>query len=443
MKVTVIGSGYVGTTTALVLAKLGHDVIGFDVDGAKVNRLNDGRLPFQEPGLEELLNELLQDGRIVFTSDGRAAVTGSELLMIAVGTPSAADGGADLSYVAAAADTIAEFIDGPKIVVTKSTVPIGTNRWIKERLAAKIDLSRTPVDVVSNPEFLREGSALQDSMQPSRTVLGGDNPEAIERVRRLYDGLPTACFTCGYETAELIKYASNGFLAAKISYMNEIARLADKVGADVSAVASGMGMDPRIAPLHLSAGIGYGGSCFPKDVDELLHLSRRIGVDLRLLKETKRVNQSQIDWFVEKLSAGGRIEGGRFLVLGAAFKEHTDDQRESPGIRLIEKLLRSGAAEVRVLDPTVRGERELRWSTPRGPRGKRRVAVAQTIARAADGVHAALLATSWPMFRELPWREWAKAAATPRVYDGRNFLDPTELRDAGWTYTGIARGDSR
>ncbi len=443
MNITVIGSGYVGTTTALVLAKLGHQVIGYDVDASKVEKLNRGELPFQEPGLAELLHELLQDGKIVFTADGATAVTSSQLLMIAVGTPSAADGNADLKYVSAAIDTIAAHIDGPKIVVTKSTVPIGTNRWIKEELSSRIDAAKTPVDVVSNPEFLREGSALQDSFQPSRTVVGGDNPLAVETVKRLYDGLPTTYYACDYETAEMIKYASNGFLATKISFINEIARLASEVGADIDGVARGMGMDPRISPHHLSAGIGYGGSCFPKDVAELLHLAKRNNVKLSLLAEAKRVNDTQIDWFVERMKAVGSLKGLRVLVLGVAFKEDTDDQRESPGIRLMERLLKLGVREVRAFDPTVRSVDDIRWSKPLGKKAKRRVAVATDPASAADGVHAVVLTTPWPSFESLPWKDWAAAAASPVVFDGRNFLNDAALREAGWDYYGVARGRSR
>ena len=443
MNITVIGSGYVGTTTALVLAKLGHHVIGYDVNPAKVEMLNRGVLPFREPGLEELLHELLQDGKIVFTADGATAVANSELLMIAVGTPSAADGNADLTYVASAIDTIAEHIDGPKIVVTKSTVPIGTNRWIKERLASKIDFGKTPVDVVSNPEFLREGSALQDSFHPSRTVVGGDNPQAIEKVKRLYEGLPTTYYECDYETAEMIKYASNGFLAAKISFINEIARLAAEVGADIDGVARGMGMDPRISPHHLSAGIGYGGSCFPKDVAELLHLAKRNNVELNLLREAQKVNDSQIDWFIERMEAAAPLEGLRVLVLGVAFKEDTDDQRESPGVRLMERLLQRGVREVRAFDPTVESVDDIRWTQPLGTSERRRVSVATDPATAANGVDAVVLTTPWGSFRKLPWKEWAASVSAPVVFDGRNFLDDEALRGLGWTYYGVARGRGR
>jgi len=422
-----------------VLAKLGHRVIGYDVDEVKIARLSRGELPFREPGLPELLREQLAAGRIRFTNDAKTAVTESELLMLAVGTPSAPDGSADLRYVDAAVDTIARHLDGPKIVVTKSTVPIGTNRRIRRRFAELVDASRTPVAVVSNPEFLREGSALRDSLHPARTVIGGDDPAAMAKVRSLYDGLDAPCLMCGYETAELIKYASNGFLAAKISYMNEIARLADAVGADVETVAAGMGLDPRIAPMHLKAGIGYGGSCFPKDVDELLAMARRHNLRLRLLTETKRVNDTQIDWFVGKIAAVRPIAGSNALVLGAAFKEDTDDQRESPGIRLIEKLLRLGAGEVRVMDPTVRAAEDLRWRRRPGPRLLARVRVVTEGEDAARGIDFAAVATPWEAFRRLPWRAWAEAAARPLLFDGRNFLDPAEMREAGWTYYGVAR----
>jgi len=443
MNITVIGSGYVGTTTALVLAKLGHRVIGYDVDDAKVDSLNQGVLPFREPGLDELLDELLQDGKISFTSDARTAVTSSELLMISVGTPSNPDGSANLIYLEQVLDTIAAHVDGPKIVVTKSTVPIGTNRWIRERLAGAVDPAQYPIDVVSNPEFLREGEALRDSFHPSRTVIGGDNPEAVEKVKRLYDGLSTTYFTCGYETAELIKYASNGFLAAKISFINEMARLADAVGADIADVAQGMGMDPRISPHHLYAGIGYGGSCFPKDVNELLHLAGRSGVPLRILKQARKVNNSQIDWFLDKIEEEGLIAGKKALVLGAAFKEDTDDQRESPGVRLVERLLERKAGEVRVMDPTVRSVDDLRWIKKPGPKKLQRVSVALDPAAAADGVHMIVLATPWRQFRELPWGEWAARAEVPVVFDGRNFLNAEALTSYGFQYVGVARRNGR
>jgi UDPglucose 6-dehydrogenase len=441
LKITVIGSGYVGTTTALVLAKLGHDVIGYDVNDGKVEKLNQGILPFREPGLDDLLQELLQDERIRFTSDSRTAITQSEILMISVGTPSTAKGNADLTFLRQVLETISEHINGPKIVVTKSTVPVGTNRWIKQVLDQKVDTLPFAVEVISNPEFLREGEALRDSLSPSRTVIGGADPDAIEKVKLLYAKLPTSYFTCNWETAEMIKYASNGFLAAKISFINEIARLADRVGADIQGVAAGMGMDPRISPHHLYAGIGYGGSCFPKDVDELLFLAREHKVHMGLLKQAKRVNDSQIGWFVQKVESVLPLQGKRVLVLGMAFKEDTDDQRESPGIRLTEQLLDRGVGEVRVMDPTIDALEQIRWSKPFDERNKERVRVVTDVKKAGTGVHAVLLATPWQQFRSIPWQEWAETCEAAYVFDGRNFLDPDVMRRCGWHYFGVARGD--
>lgn len=440
MRITVIGSGYVGTTTALVLAKLGHDVIGFDVDSGKVAKLNQGILTFREPGLDELLREQLDNGRIVFTSDGASAITNSEILMISVGTPSTADGGADLTYLQQAADTIVAHINAPKIVVIKSTVPVGTNRWLKQQLTERIDTTVYPVEVISNPEFLREGVALQDSLHPSRTVIGGENDAAIEKIKEMYALLPTSYFICNYETSEMIKYASNGFLAAKISFINEIARLADRVGADIKGVAAGMGMDPRISPHHLHAGIGYGGSCFPKDVDELLYLGQQKKIDLHLLEQVKRINKSQIDWFLQKAEARIPLRGKRVLVMGLAFKEDTDDQRESPGIRLVEQLLERDAAEIRVMDPTISSLEQIRWTKELGDEQLQKVKVIEKQDEAATGVHAVFLTTPWPSFAQLPWKEWANKVDAAYLFDGRNFLNAEEIRLYGWHYEGIARG---
>lgn len=440
LKITVIGSGYVGTTTALVLAKLGHDVIGYDVDSGKVGKLNQGMLPFNEPGLDQLLREQLEQERLVFSSDGQSAIANSEILMISVGTPSTSSGGADLTYLQQVIDTIVAHINGPKIVVIKSTVPIGTNRWMKEQLTNRIDTNKYPIEVISNPEFLREGSALRDSLHPSRTVIGGESSAAIEKVKAMYASLKTKYFICNYETSEMIKYASNGFLAAKISYINEIARLADEVGADIEEVAAGMGMDPRISPHHLHAGIGYGGSCFPKDVDELLYLAKQRNVNLHLLEEVKRINESQISWFLQKIKSLIYLKDKRVLVVGITFKEDTDDQRESPGIRLIEQLLDQGVEEIRVMDPTISSLEQIHWTKGFKGDAERRVKVITEQNEAVTGVHAVILTTSWPQFSLLPWKEWVNKTDSPNLFDGRNFLDPLEMRTYGWRYEGIARG---
>ncbi|CAG7630471.1 UDP-glucose 6-dehydrogenase YwqF [Paenibacillus solanacearum] len=442
MKVTVVGSGYVGTTTALVLASLGHQVIGYDIDAGKVERLNNGELPFTEPGLDQMLRDLLGSGRMTFTSDSRSAVTESEVLMISVGTPSMPNGGADLKYLRQVLDTIAAHINEPKIIVTKSTVPIGTNRWMKERLSEIIDMQTYPVEVVSNPEFLREGEALYDSLHPSRTVIGGENESAMDKVKGLYASLQTTYVVCNYETAEMIKYASNGFLAAKISFINEMARLADRVGADIRGVAQGMGLDPRISPHHLYAGIGYGGSCFPKDVDELLYFGTQQGTELELLRQVKRINDSQIAWFADKMQSVLPLEGKRIAVLGVAFKENTDDQRESPGIKMIEQLLHRGVQEIRVVDPTVESVEHIHWSKGIDRKMLSRVNVVTEASEAVAGAHAVVLATPWPQFSSYPWEAWASIAETAYFFDGRNYLDPAEMRSKGWHFTGIARGET-
>ncbi|MEF2247773.1 UDP-glucose dehydrogenase family protein [Paenibacillus sp. IITD108] len=439
MKVTVIGSGYVGTTTALVLAYTGHDVIGLDVDSKKVEKLKNGVLPFMEPGLDSLLQEALSKKKIQFTTDSKKAVKLSSILMIAVGTPSTLTGKADLTYVRQVLDMIAEHADEPKIVVTKSTVPLGTNRWIKQYMKEKMGERHQGISIISNPEFLREGKALHDSLHPARTVIGGEDKAAMAKIKEMYAPLPTSFFTCSYETAELIKYASNGFLATKISYINEIARLADEVGADIEGVVAGMGMDPRITPSYMQAGLGYGGSCFPKDVDELIAFAKQNGVGANLLEQVKHINETQISWFVRKMEAVLELKGKKVLVLGVAFKEDTDDQRESAGIRLIEHLLEKGVDEITIIDPTVFSPDQIKWTKAMDDVHKQRVKVTALNEEAADGIHAVLLATPWPAFKDYPWQAWGKRAASAYLFDGRNFLDPEQMRLSGWHYSGVAR----
>lgn len=439
MKITVIGSGYVGTTTALVLASIGHEVIAYDVDVIKIDKLNKGKLPFVEPGLEPLLQELLINKKIVFTSDSKIAITQSNILLIAVGTPSTSSGKANLTYLQQVLDVIVEQMNEPKIVVTKSTVPLGTNRWMKQQLIEKMGTNKYPIEVISNPEFLREGKALHDSLYPSRTVIGGEDSEAIEKVRQMYAKLPTTFFICNYETAELIKYASNGFLATKISFINEIARLADHIGADIEGVAEGMGLDPRISPHHMQAGLGYGGSCFPKDVDELLFSSWQNGIAMNLLQQAKQVNSSQIDWFVQKIDSLLPLKGKRVLVLGITFKEDTDDQRESPSIRLIEHLLEKEVEEIRIIDPTITSIYQIQWTKEIGEQYKERIKVV-TEEEAAIGIHAVLLTTPWSEFSTYPWQDWANKTDSAIIFDGRNFLNPADMRSYGWNYVGVARG---
>lgn len=439
MKVTVIGSGYVGTTTALVLAYIGHDVIGLDVDSKKVEKLNSGVLPFMEPGLGSLLQEVLSENKIQFTTDSKKAVELSSILIIAVGTPSTLTGKADLTYLRQALDRIAEHANGQKIVVTKSTVPLGTNRWIRQYMKEKMGERHQGISIISNPEFLREGKALHDSLHPARTVIGGEDKAAMETIKEMYASLPTSFFTCSYETAELIKYASNGFLATKISYINEIARLADVAGADIEGVVTGMGMDPRITPSYMQAGLGYGGSCFPKDVDELIAFAKVNNVGANLLEQVKHINDTQINWFVRKVEAVLELKGKKVLVLGVTFKEDTDDQRESAGIRLIEHLLEKEVDEITIIDPTVFSPDQIKWTKAMDDVYKQRVKVTALTEEAADGIHAVLLTAPWPAFKDYPWQAWGQRAASAYLFDGRNFLDPEQMRQCGWRYCGAAR----
>jgi UDPglucose 6-dehydrogenase len=443
VRITVIGSGYVGTTTALVLSYLGHNVIGLDIDPTKIKKLNTGILPFQEPGLDRLLQQELENGRISFTMDTKIAIKVSEILIIAVGTPSKPDGSADLTYLKQVLKLVAENINESKIVVTKSTVPIGTNRWMKQELSNMIHTSPYDIEVISNPEFLREGVALHDSLHPDRTVMGGDNEEAIEKIKEMYSPLQSAFFICNYETAEMIKYASNGFLATKISFINEVARLADKVGADIQAVAHGMGMDKRISPHHLYAGIGYGGSCFPKDVDALIHTGEQNEVRLQLLEDVKKINQTQTEWFINKIESYIDLRDKKLLVLGITFKEDTDDQRESAGIRLIEQLLPKGVGEIRIMDPTLTSLTQIHWSEELSESDKKKIKVQTKMENGINEIDAIIVTTPWKEFAAYPWKDWSKEVRSAYFFDGRNFFDPQKMQEYGWHYVGVARGEKK
>ncbi|WP_018131687.1 UDP-glucose dehydrogenase family protein [Effusibacillus pohliae] len=435
MNITVIGSGYVGTTTAVVLAALHHRVFGADIDSAKVAKLKQGILPFVEPGLDQLLAEMLKTGRLVFTDQIEAAIQASDIILIAVGTPPRPDGTADISFLMSAADTIAHSINGYKVIAVKSTVPVGTNRWLADYLSRKIG-DPSLFDLVSNPEFLREGSALYDSFHPDRTVLGGISQRAIQLMKDAYKPLIGRLLVTDWETAELIKYASNSFLATKISFINEMARIADRAGADVTQVAKGMGMDRRIGTEFLQAGIGYGGSCFPKDVKALIATAKELGVGAEILETVERVNQTQSDLYLRKLTEalrGTAKEPWVIAVFGLTFKRDTDDQRESPAIRIVEQLL-ADCQEIRILDPTVEFPSQTPWPD------ERKVVVCQTVEEALSAADAAFLCTDWEMFATIDWGEAARCMRTPILVDGRNLYDPETIRAAGVRYLGLGRG---
>lgn len=434
MKITVIGTGYVGTTTAAVLASLHHQVTGADTDVSKIRKLNQGTLPFLEPGLDQLLSDMVRAERLQFTSDIADAIRASQVLYIAVGTPSRQDGTADLRYLRQVADAIPDALDEYKVIVVKSTVPVGTNRWLSDYLRRKIGDDKA-FDVVANPEFLREGTALRDALRPDRTVLGGKSQRAIEIVKQIYKPVDRPILITDWETAELIKYASNSFLATKISFMNEIARIADLVGSDVVEIARGMGMDPRIGSEFLQAGIGYGGSCFPKDVKALIASAKEFGTVPRILEAVEHVNRTQPDVYLKKLERAlhGVEKPWIIGVLGFTFKPATDDQRESPAARMVGQLL-NDCREIRILDPSIQFSSQTPW--PDDPR----IVVCKTVEAALSAANAAILCTEWEAFAKINWKEAARYMRNPILLDGRNMYSPQEIRSAGMQYLALGRG---
>ncbi|GAX92004.1 UDP-glucose dehydrogenase family protein [Effusibacillus lacus] len=434
MKITVIGSGYVGTTTAIVLASMHHQVISADVDRGKVEKLRRGVLPFVESGLDKLLCEMHGSGQLEFTSNIEAAIRDGQVIIITVGTPSLPDGRADLRYLQTVADTIAGSINEYKVIAVKSTVPVGTNRWLSEYLAEKIGTAEL-FDVVSNPEFLREGSALYDTLHPERTVLGGNSSRAMAILQEIYKPLDSGFILTDWETAELIKYASNAFLATKISFINEVARTADQVGADVTTVARGMGMDTRIGSQFLKAGIGYGGSCFPKDVKALIHTAKELGIDPKILEAVEAVNRTQTEYYLNKLTdvlLANAKKPWTIAVLGLTFKPDTDDQRESPAIRMVEQLLEH-CIEIRILDPTIQMPTQTPW--PDEPK----IAVCSTIEETLSAADAAILCTEWEQFGKINWKETVPIMRHPILLDGRNYYEPEHMKAAGIHYIAVGR----
>ncbi|MEA2647274.1 MAG: UDPglucose 6-dehydrogenase [Chloroflexota bacterium] len=426
-----VGLGYVGLTSAACLADLGHDVVGYDVDRPRVAALAKGRIPIYEPGLEELTERALKAGRLSFTTDLDVALQEVEFLFLAVGTPPSARGAADLSAVRAAAEAIGARLDHDVVVVNKSTVPIGTGDVVSEIVSAAIRVPGVGVEVVSNPEFLREGSAVNDFMNPDRIVLGGHSANAVARVAELYRALEATILVTDLYTAEMIKYASNAFLATKISFMNEIAIICEKLDADVSTVAEGMGLDVRIGRAFLDAGIGFGGSCFPKDVKALARMAQDLGYHPELLRTVMDINKDMRKLVVDRLAEMlGGLRGQRIGILGLSYKPNTDDLREAPSLDIIEGLLRRGA-HVTVYDPVAM------------PRAKQVLNAGVVCARDAYGAarqaDAIAVVTEWNEFRSLDFRRLKARMRRPVVVDGRNIWDPAQMRALGFVYRGIGR----
>ncbi len=432
MKIAVIGTGYVGLVTGTCFAESGNEVTGIDKDVAKIETLQAGRLPIYEPGLLELVQRNRREGRLTFTTDLGAGIASAQLIFIAVGTPQADDGSADLSTLWAVADALAVRLNGPKIVVVKSTVPVGTNRILAERLARQ---GKFPVDVASNPEFLKEGTAIDDCMKPDRVVVGVRRPEVAEVLKELYAPFLRTehpFLVMSPESAEMTKYAANAMLATKISYINEMANLCERMGADINDVRKGIGHDSRIGFQFLFPGAGYGGSCFPKDIRALLCMSKQQAMPSHLMDAVDRVNEGQKQVLIQKVKAhfGDDLTGKTLAIWGLAFKPRTDDVREAPALVLIDAMLAAGVT-LRVHDPealanvrTQYGDKLLYCDKPYG---------------ALEGADGLAIVTEWSEFRNPDFEVMRRLMRGHVIFDGRNLYDPKTPTQHGFTYHSIGR----
>jgi UDPglucose 6-dehydrogenase len=449
MKITIIGTGYVGLVTGACLAELGNDVFCLDVDQRKVDLLNNGGIPIHEPGLEEVVARNRAAGRLQFSTDVAASVAHGQLQFIAVGTPPDEDGSADLQYVLAAARNIGRHMDGYKVIVDKSTVPVGTADRVGAAIRDELDQRGSDAEfaMVSNPEFLKEGAAVEDFMRPDRIVIGTDPTPAGQRARELMK-LLYAPFNRNHErvywmdvrSAEFTKYAANAMLATRISFMNELANLADQVGADIEAVRHGIGSDPRIGTSFLYAGAGYGGSCFPKDVQALERTARQYDQDLLILRAVEAVNDRQKQVLGRKVVArfGDDLSGRRFAVWGLAFKPNTDDMREAPSRVLLAELVKRGAT-VAVHDPVAMEEARRVLALDLSDEHLARVEFKDAPMAALDGASALIIVTEWKAFRSPDFDRIKARLAHPVIIDGRNLFDPSLMTGLGIEYHGIGR----
>jgi UDPglucose 6-dehydrogenase len=431
VQIGVVGTGYVGLVVGACLAENGNFVVCVDSDEGKVDRLRRGEIPIYEPGLNELVPRNVAEDRLRFTTDLEEAVRSSEVLFIAVGTPENEDGSADLKHVLDVARGIGQAMNGPKILVNKSTVPVGTAARMREVLSR---ITKHPFAVVSNPEFLKEGTAVDDFLKPDRVVIGTDDPKVEAVMRKLYEpfvrtGKPILVMDPA--SAELTKYAANAMLASRISFMNEIANYCDRVGADVRQVRLGMGTDSRIGSSFLFPGVGYGGSCFPKDVKALIRMGEAAGVPLPVVEATERTNVAQKASLVPRIAAHlGGLQGKRIAIWGLAFKPRTDDMREAPAIAVIEGLLKGGA-EVRAYDPKAEAQARRVFGD--------RLMLCGRAYEAVAGADALVVVTEWNEFREPDFAKIRSMMRHAAVFDGRNIYDPKVLRDLGFHYEGIGR----
>jgi UDPglucose 6-dehydrogenase len=434
LDIAVIGTGYVGLVTGAGLADFGNDVICVDIDARKIEALKQGKIPIYEPGLDKIVSRNVNEGRLQFSTDLPDAIRSSRAIFIAVGTPPKPDGSADLRYVEEVARTIAKYMNGPKLVITKSTVPIGTGRIIEKILGESGNEFRA--SVASNPEFLREGSAIEDFMKPDRVVIGTSDRESISLMKEIYaplHSLEIPFVVTNVESAELIKYAANGFLATKISFINEIAVLCELLGGDVQDVARGIGLDTRIGPKFLQAGPGFGGSCFPKDTSAVADIARQYGYAFEIIEAVLRVNDNIKQRMVGKVTKAlcGAVKGKTIAVLGLAFKPETDDMRDSPTIPLIQGLQKEGAT-IRAYDPQAMNNAARIFAD---------VTFCHDAYETASGADALVIATEWNEFRALKLERIRTLLKQPVIIDLRNVYDPKRMKSEGFTYISVGRGE--
>ena len=433
MKITIVGSGYVGLVTGTCFSDLGNEVICADSDPVKIDLLKKGGVPIYEPGLDELIKKNVKGGRLSFTTDIKKAVSCSEVVFICVGTPPREDGSADLTGIEKVSKDIAEHVDSYKLIVEKSTVPVETGEWVR-RTISKFNKSGSEFEIASNPEFLREGSAIKDFMNPDRVVMGVESERAEKLLRELYEPLNTKIVVTNIKGAEIIKHAANSFLATKISFINALSNICEKTGADVEQVAEGIGLDSRINKHFLRAGIGFGGSCFPKDLKAFIHISENLGYDFGLLKEVEKINEKQKDLVMDKIRKMlWNISGKSIAVWGLAFKPDTDDIRSAPSIDIIKRLIAEGG-KIKAYDPVAMD------NTKKELVGLGNIEFCSDVYSAAEDADCIVVMTEWNEFKEVDWNRINSGMTQPFILDGRNIYDPKKLRAMGFTYVGIGRG---
>lgn len=432
MKIAVAGAGYVGLVTAACFAEIGNNVICVDIDESKINHLNNGVIPIYEPGLDKLVAKNRKENRLEFSTDLKSSIKQSEVIFICVGTPPKDNGEADLSYVENVARMIAEAMDSYKVIVEKSTVPVETGEKVVKSIRA-YNIHKVDFDVVSNPEFLREGSAVNDFMHPDRIVIGAESEKARETMKALYQPLNAKILFTDIKSAEIIKHASNSFLATKISFINAIANICELAGADVEKVAEGMGLDKRIGKSFLNAGIGYGGFCFPKDAEAFIKIAEKLGYDFRLLKATQEINNFQRKNFVKKIEKALWIVKNKTIgILGLAFKPNTDDMRFAPSIDIINELQREGA-KIKAYDPEAAGKAKSILNN---------IEYCTNPYDAAKEADALLILTEWDEFKTVDLNRIKSVMKHPLLIDGRNIFDPEDVKRLGFSYISMGRKDN-